>query len=132
MAPLALTQAQMDTVLQLARPIPVGLRQRYLELVASALAGREIGDGEVFRAARAAAKIVTWDLPKPGDAYEFEPRTDGASKLVYAPTNKGKPIDLAEEERVEEQRQALDRQRTIDRVRAAAGAQLRALRGLEG
>jgi hypothetical protein len=111
-----------------ARPIPPDLRRRYLELVAQALAGREIGDGECFRAARAAAKIVTWNLHRPGDPPEFEPHVDADSKLVTAPTRRGKPIDLAQEERAEEQRQALDRLRTINRVRVEAGARLRALR----
>ena len=102
MTPLALSQTQLDCVFQIAHPIPRDLRHRYLELVAQALAGREIGDGEVYRAARAAAKIVTWDL----DRTTIEPEVDPNSKLITAPTNKGVPIDLAQEERVEEQRQA--------------------------
>ncbi len=62
--PLALTQAQLDQVMLIARPIRHDLREQFLELVAQLLAGQEIDDGSVYRAARAAAKQVMWDMDR--------------------------------------------------------------------
>jgi hypothetical protein len=128
-APLALTQAQLDQVMLTARPIPPDLRERYLELVAQALAGRDVGDGEVYRACRSAAKVITWNVCKPDDPPDYEPRFNADSKLIRAPVEKGKRIDLLAEEHAEERRQAFDRLRMIDRVRTEAGKRLQALRG---
>jgi hypothetical protein len=59
--PLALTQAQLDQVMRTAQPIPPDLCHEYLALVAQALAGRDVGDGDVFRACAAAAKTLMWN-----------------------------------------------------------------------
>jgi hypothetical protein len=106
-----------------ARPIPPDLRGRYLELVAQALAGRDVGDGECFRACRAAAKVVMWNVRKPDDPPVIEPHSDADSKLILAPTRRGKL-----KERADEQRQLIGRQKVMDRVRNEAGKRLRALR----
>ncbi len=42
--PLALTQAQLDQVMLIARPIRHDLREQFLELVAQLLAGQEIDE----------------------------------------------------------------------------------------
>jgi hypothetical protein len=62
MMPLALTQSQLDQVMQIAQPIPPDVREDYLLLVAQALAGRKFGDGDVYRACAAAAKQVMWNV----------------------------------------------------------------------
>ena len=51
MAPIRLTDSQLDAVLAAARPLAVGDRDAFLQDVAAALQGRsEIGDGDVYRA----------------------------------------------------------------------------------
>jgi hypothetical protein len=55
MAVIALTDAQLRQVMTAAYQIPRALRRRYLERVSELLDGRDYGDGDVFRAARAAA-----------------------------------------------------------------------------
>jgi hypothetical protein len=47
--PIALTDEQMTAVLRAAGPLPPDLRAPFLEAVAQALAGRELGDGIVAR-----------------------------------------------------------------------------------
>lgn len=64
MAPLALTSEQLAQVMAVAQPIPPGLRDAYLELVARSLSGREFGDGDVYRACAAAAKSVMWNVAR--------------------------------------------------------------------
>ena len=61
MPPLRLTTAQLDQVMRAARPLPLFLRGEYLALVARLLAGRDFGDGDVYRVCRVAAKQVMED-----------------------------------------------------------------------
>lgn len=62
--PLALTNAQLAQVMQIAGPIRPDLRGQFLVLVARSLAGRVIDDGSVYRAARDAAKSVMWNMDR--------------------------------------------------------------------
>jgi hypothetical protein len=55
---LRLTDAQLAALRETATPIPRALRPTFLQQVASALSGRDFGDGDVNRAARAAAQRV--------------------------------------------------------------------------
>jgi hypothetical protein len=51
MAPIRLTDAQLDAVLAAARPLRVVDRDAFLQDVAAALQGRpDLGDGDVYRA----------------------------------------------------------------------------------
>ena len=49
-APLALTDDQLDTVMRHAMPLHPRLRRAFVEHVAVALRGQEIGDGSLHRA----------------------------------------------------------------------------------
>jgi hypothetical protein len=50
MAPIRLTDEQMDAVFRAARPLRVADRDAFLQDVAAALQGRpELGDGDVYR-----------------------------------------------------------------------------------
>jgi hypothetical protein len=49
MPPLALSDDQLTTILRTAQPIAPDLRPAYLEAIAEALRGRELGDGLVGR-----------------------------------------------------------------------------------
>src|SRR5262245_38710905 len=78
MTPLRLTDEQLAQVMRTAAPIPLDLRDDYLQRVADQLRGHEFGDGEVYRACRAAAKAVMWNAqraineavaPRPHDAH---------------------------------------------------------------
>jgi hypothetical protein len=61
MPPLALTDAQLETVYRCAAPLAPAVRPAFLELVAQTLAGAgEIGDGTVGRAC-AEAERKFWD-----------------------------------------------------------------------
>jgi hypothetical protein len=55
---LSLTDAQLSTVMELARPLAPWQRGLFLEAVARRLAGQEIGDGSVHSAAIAAVRDV--------------------------------------------------------------------------
>jgi hypothetical protein len=61
--PLALTSEQLAQVMTIAGPIPPGLRSDYLAFVAQ-LSGRDLGDGDVHRACREAAKQVIWNVTR--------------------------------------------------------------------
>jgi hypothetical protein len=52
--PLALTDDQLATIRRYAEPLHPHDRSRYLQRVVALLDGREIGDGLIARAARAA------------------------------------------------------------------------------
>jgi hypothetical protein len=52
---IAFTDAQLQQIMTAAYQIPRALRRRYLERVSELLADRDFGDGDVHRAARAAA-----------------------------------------------------------------------------
>jgi hypothetical protein len=54
MKALALTDDQLAQVMRCAQPLAPGVRADFLREVARALAGRELGDGVVARAAREA------------------------------------------------------------------------------
>jgi hypothetical protein len=49
-APIALTDSQLDAVVRASQPLAPADRGRFLEAVAEALRGREIGDGAVYLA----------------------------------------------------------------------------------
>ena len=61
--PLALTQAQLEQVMQMALPIPRDLRALFLQMVAQRLPAHP-GDGEVFKVAAAAQKEVLWSVQR--------------------------------------------------------------------
>jgi len=64
MAPIRLTDEQLDAVFRAARPLRVADRDAFLQDVASALQGRsEIGDGDIHRAIVTAQKRH-WDPPQ--------------------------------------------------------------------
>jgi hypothetical protein len=51
--PLKLSDAELDAVLQAARPLPVDLRDPFLQAVAHALSGRDVvGPGTVHQVCR--------------------------------------------------------------------------------
>jgi hypothetical protein len=54
--PLALIDQQLDIVQRAAKPLPPRDRGPFLETVAALLAGKELGDGVVARAAREAQR----------------------------------------------------------------------------
>ena len=53
--PVAFTDAQLEQISAMAAQIPRRLRDAYLQRVVQLLNGRDFGDGDVHRAARAAA-----------------------------------------------------------------------------
>jgi hypothetical protein len=55
MAAIAFTDAQLEQISATATQIPRRLRDAYLQRVVQLLNGRDFGDGDVHRAARAAA-----------------------------------------------------------------------------
>jgi hypothetical protein len=64
MAPLALSDEQLDAVLRAARPLRVADRDAFLQEVAAVLQGRtDIGDGDIHRAIVTAQKRH-WDPPQ--------------------------------------------------------------------
>jgi hypothetical protein len=64
MAPIRLTDEQLDAVLRAARPLRVEDRDGFLQDVAAALQGcSEIGDGDIHRAVQAAQRKF-WDRPR--------------------------------------------------------------------
>jgi hypothetical protein len=52
MAPIRLTDEQLDAVLRAAQPLPVAARDQFLVDLAAALQGQDLGDGAVYRAIR--------------------------------------------------------------------------------
>ena len=79
MAAIAFTDAQLQQVMTAACQIPRALRRRYLQRVSELLDGRDFGDGDVHRAARAAAGEIVHG-PRP------LPRTVVANKSAPPPT----------------------------------------------
>src|SRR5262245_21057782 len=126
MTPLRLTDEQLNQVMRTAAPIPPDLRDIYLRRVAEQLCGLEFGDGEVYRACRAAAKAVMWSMQRAINE-AVAPRDREPNKLLTAPTAKGRPIDPAVEVRTDRKREVLERQQNFDRLHAEAGRRLRAL-----
>jgi hypothetical protein len=51
-APIALSDLQLDAIMRACEPLQPDARAGFLEAVAAALQGREIGDGSVGRAIR--------------------------------------------------------------------------------
>ena len=49
MSPIRLSDAELDAVMAAARPLAINQRDGFLQAVASALQGREIGPGTVHR-----------------------------------------------------------------------------------
>src|SRR5262249_38106556 len=127
MTPLALTQEQLEQVMRTEAPIPPELRGDYLRRVADQLRGSEFGDGEVYRACKAAAKAVMWNMQR---ALEERPtpRNREGNKLLTAPTRRGVPIDPMVEERADRRRDALERRQILDRLHTEAARRLRAPR----
>jgi hypothetical protein len=58
---LALTDRQMSEVRVAAETVPYDLRPRFLERLAVELAGRDLGDGLVYRTARKVAADLRWE-----------------------------------------------------------------------
>ena len=110
-----------------AAPIPLQLRDEYLQRVADQLRGLEFGDGEVYRACRAAAKAIMWNAQRAINEIPA-PREREPNKLLTAPTAKGRPIDPVVEARANRKREVLERREIFERQRAEAGRRLRALR----
>src|SRR5262244_2661311 len=125
MTPLRLTDEQLNQVMRTAAPIPPYLRDDYLRRVADQLRGPEFGDGEVYRACRAAAKAVMWNMQRAINE-AVAPRDLGPNKLLTAPTTRGRPIDPVVEARTDRRREGLERQQVFDRLHAEAGRRLRA------
>src|SRR5262245_3423441 len=128
MMPLRLTDEQINQVMTTAAPIPLHLRDEYLQRVADQLRGFKFGDGEVYRACRAAAKAVMWNVQRAIDEPLSMPRDREPNKLLTAPTKRGRPIDPAVEERTDRRREELERQQVFDRLHTEAGRRLRVLR----
>jgi hypothetical protein len=78
MPPLALTDAQLDAVFRACAPLQPHARAGFLEAVAAALQGREIGDGSVGRAI-AAAQRQFFDAPLSTDE-RAEPHHRGPNR----------------------------------------------------
>jgi hypothetical protein len=51
-APLRFTDAQLDQIMRCAEPLHPRVRRAFVEAVANALRGQELGDGVVFRVCR--------------------------------------------------------------------------------
>src|SRR5262249_8811185 len=126
MTPLRLTDEQLNQVMRTAAPIPLDRRDEYLQRVADQLRGSEFGDGEVYRACRAAAKAVMWNMQRAINE-AVAPRGREPNKLLTAPTAKGRPIDPVVEVRTDRKREVLERQQNFDRAHAEAGRRLRGL-----
>src|SRR5262249_51737136 len=127
MTPLRLTDEQLAQVMRTAAPIPPDLRHDYLQRVAEQLRGPEFGDGEVYRACRAAAKAVMWNMQRAINEVVAAPDRE-RNKLLTAPTAKGRPIDPVVEARTDRKRQVLERREIFDRLHTEASRRLRALR----
>src|SRR5262249_269312 len=128
MTPLRLTDEQLNQVMRTAAAIPLHLRDDYLRRVADQLRGSEFGDGEVYRACRAAAKAVMWSMQSAINE-AVAPRNREPNKLLTAPTAKGRPIDPAAEARTDRRRSALERREIFDRQHMEAGRRVRGGRG---
>jgi hypothetical protein len=59
-----LTDAQLATIMQAARTVPVDLRQAFLEQLAIELRGQDLGDGLVHRVAHDVARRISWDAER--------------------------------------------------------------------
>jgi hypothetical protein len=83
--PLALSDGQITTIMQLCRPLASDQRATFLEMIATKLNGhREIGDGALYQLCRELQRKL-FDPPETGfDSH----RTAKGSKLTQAP-----PID---------------------------------------
>src|SRR5262244_1329061 len=127
MTPLRLTDEQLNQVMRTAAPIPPELRDHYLQHVADQLRGSEFGDGEVYRACKAAAKAVMWNVQRAIDETPA-PRAREPNKLLTAPTQGGRPIDPAVEARADRKRRMQERREIFARQRQEAGRQLQAVR----
>ena len=63
MAAIAFTDAQLQEIRTTAAQLPRRLRDAYLQRVVQLLNGRDFGDGDVHRAARAAADEIMHGPP---------------------------------------------------------------------
>jgi hypothetical protein len=72
MPPIALSDLQLDAIMRACAPLQPDARAGFLEAVAAALQGREVGDGAVYLAVAKAQKMF-FDPPELS-------RTAGASK----------------------------------------------------
>jgi hypothetical protein len=57
---IRLTDEQMHEIRQAAATVPYDLRQVFLEQLAEALRGKDLGNGIVHRTAYAIARDITW------------------------------------------------------------------------
>ena len=55
--PISLSDDQLDQVFRAARPLALRDREAFLQMVADALRGKILGDGEVYRAIRTAQRV---------------------------------------------------------------------------
>jgi hypothetical protein len=60
MSPIRLTDLELAEVRQAAQTVPYDLRQTFLEQLAAALHGKELGPGCVHRTAYEVARDITW------------------------------------------------------------------------
>jgi hypothetical protein len=58
--PIALSDRQMNEVRAAAEMVPLDLRGLYLEQLAEALRGKDLGDGIVHRTAYEIARSIVW------------------------------------------------------------------------
>jgi len=127
MTSLRLTDEQLNQLMRTAAPIPLDRRDEYLQRVADQLRGSEFGDGEVYRACRAAAKAVMWSMQRAINE-AVAPRDREPNKLLTAPTKRGRPIDPVAEAHTDRKRAVLERREIFDRQHMEAGRRLRAMR----
>jgi hypothetical protein len=76
MAPLHLTDEQLQQVMRTAAPIPPELRDEYLRRVANQLRDSEFGDGQLHRVAHAIVRELM--APPPRQRQRAGPRQEEA------------------------------------------------------
>jgi hypothetical protein len=64
MTPLRLSDRQLAEVRQAALMVPLDLRGAYLERLAEALRGHDLGDGFVHRTAYEIARAIVWNADR--------------------------------------------------------------------
>jgi hypothetical protein len=86
-APLAFSDAEIDIVLDAARPLPIASRDLFLHAVANALSEiRERGPGVLYRICREQQKrfLVPPDVPRVASRWQREvPRFEKQSKRTH-------------------------------------------------
>jgi hypothetical protein len=73
-SPLALTDEQLDAVMRAAQPLAIGDRAAFLQDVAAALRGQQLGDGAVYRTiARMKRRYYDSPVLAPGPWWGHQP-----------------------------------------------------------